>query len=130
MQKLFIDVDGVILCGARLPRGAKAFILQAVAEYECHWLTTHCRHGDATSVLTYLRPFVDDELFEALQKIRPTTWGMLKTDALDPASDDWIWIDDAPFATEREWLRENGRESQWIRIDHTADPEVLSQWFQ
>lgn len=123
-MKLYIDIDGVILDGGNLARGAKAFLTRAVDEYDCFWLTTH-----KSGSVDYLRPKVDAETLAVLKRIQPARWGMMKTEALDAEADDWIWLDDAPLAAEIEWLRTHGCESQWVKIDHAADPDALEQWF-
>ena len=124
-EKLYIDIDGTILTGDGLAPGAKMFILAAVQAFDCYWLTTHC-HGDTATVLRYLRPHADDETYAALEKIRATNWEVFKTEALDPTDPDWIWLDDAPLATEIDWLQQHGREASWIKIDTNADPDALA----
>jgi hypothetical protein len=119
-MKLYLDIDGVLLTGSGLAEGAEAFIRLAVRHHDVHWLTTH-----KTDAVTYLRPYVDAETLEVLEKIRPTVWDVFKTEALDPADPDWLWLDDAPLATELAWLEEHGRAAQWIRIDLDEDPEAL-----
>ena len=126
-EKLYIDIDGTILTGDGLAPGAKMFILAAVQTFDCYWLTTHC-HGDTATVLRYLRPHADDETYAALEKIRATNWEVFKTEALDPADPDWIWLDDAPLATEIAWLEEHDRLASWIRIDLTEDPDALASF--
>ena len=126
-EKLYIDIAGTILTGAGLAPGAKRFILNVVQTFDCYWLTTHC-HGDTATVLRYLRPHADDETYAALEKIRPTNWEVFKTEALDPVDPTWIWLDDAPLATEITWLQQYGREASWIKIDTNADPDALAEF--
>jgi hypothetical protein len=127
-MRIYLDIDGTILTGNGLAHGAKDFILSAVANHDVRWLTTHSR-GDPAPALRYLRQFVDDETFAALERIQPTSWDVLKTEALDPDDPDWIWLDDAPLATEIAWLEEHDRLASWIRIDLAEDPEALVGFF-
>ncbi len=123
-ERIYIDVDGTLRDGRGLFPTAKAFILRAVQAFDCYWLTTHC-HGSIEGVLAYLRPIVDDETFQALQQIKPTNWDVFKTEALSP-TEPWTWLDDAPLATELQWLKDNGREADWIKVDTKADSQALA----
>ena len=64
MIKLYLDIDGVLLhtkkpCAAEY---AAEFIDYVTANFDCYWLTTHCK-GDATTAQTVIDTFaIADEL--------------------------------------------------------------------
>jgi len=123
MKKLYLDVDGVLL-GKHSPNNlevvlakhAKEFLEFCLKRYECHWLTTHCKDGDNTYVLRWLRKYADRQVFNLVKTIKATSWGTLKTDAIDFSSD-FYWIDDEPLLTEIEILRKNNAYHKWVDIN-------------
>jgi hypothetical protein len=125
---LYLDIDGVLLGKTDpaspkivLANHAQQFLDFALANFDCFWLTTHCK-GDARPVLAYLRPYVPDDLMLLLAKIKPTTFDVLKTDAL---VGDFFWLDDSPLAIEITWLRERGLLDRWVQVDTRKRPNDL-----
>lgn len=107
-MKLYIDIDGVLL-NIRDPRSAdyaEEFISYIVEHFDCYWLTTHCK-GDTTPTIEYLSEYFPDIVIEKLKCIKPTMWGVLKTDAIDFSSE-FIWLDDYIMNAELAVLKENG----------------------
>lgn len=121
MQKpnLYIDIDGVLLGKdggsgkVSLALHAREFLTFALANFDCYWLTSHCK-DDAQPVLGYLHPYLPDDLADMARGIRPTTFDVLKTEAL---RGDFFWLDDQPLASELAWLKSQGHLSRLIRID-------------
>ena len=116
---LYLDVDGVLL-GTQdgrtaLAAHAEEFIDFILAHFEALWLTTHC-NGDAQSVLEYLRPYIRTDLLHKLKAIRPTRFGVLKTEALQG---DFYWIDDQPLPSTTPRV-------SWLRRTTLLSPEALS----
>lgn len=105
--KLYLDIDGVLLT-KRKPRPrdfSKRLIKFILENFECYWLTTHCK-GDASITINYLKPYFPDVYLNMLKKIKPTNWDALKTDAIDFKSV-YVWIDDMmPFEAEQNVLKE------------------------
>ena len=124
-MNLFIDIDGVLLAteGPKvvLARHARQFLEFALANFDCFWLTTHCK-GDARPVLDYLRPFVPADMMPLLEEIKPTTFDVMKTAALEG---DFYWIDDSPLQVEINWLRNRGLFDRWFEIDTRKRPNDL-----
>jgi hypothetical protein len=125
---LYLDIDGVLLGKADpaspkivLANHVEQFLDFALANFDCYWLTTHCK-GDAQPVIDYLRPYVSDELVPLLAKIKPTTFDVLKTDAL---RGDFFWLDDSPLAIEITWLRERNLLDRWVEVDTRRRPNDL-----
>ena len=127
-MNLYLDIDGVLLGKTDpaspkivLANHARHFLEFAIGNFDCFWLTTHCR-GDVQPVLDYLRPFVHDDLVPLLTKIKPTTFDVLKTDAL---RGDFLWLDDSPLAIEVSWLRERNLLDRWVQVDTRKRPDDL-----
>jgi hypothetical protein len=100
LKKLYIDIDGVLLTKKRTTTADYSiqFIDFMTSHFDCYWLTTHCK-GKISYPLRYLTKYFDNATLEKLQKIKPTNWTTLKTEAIDFSSD-FIWLDDNPFVSE------------------------------
>ena len=134
MKLAYLDLDGVLLGKdgkadpgfARVALAAKAeeFLAFCVAHYECYWLTTHCRHGDATHVMNVLGRYAGDAVMKLAAAIGPTAWKTLKTEAFDLSSD-FFWIDDAPLQAEIDFLEKRGLLDRWINVDTRRNTDDL-----
>ena len=50
-RKAYIDIDGVLLTKqSQIPKYGEEFIFFLIKNYDCYWLTTHCRHGVNNSI--------------------------------------------------------------------------------
>ena len=131
---LFLDIDGVLLArisdpaqpGLALAPHAEKFLEFALSNFDCRWLSTHCRDGDTAHLLAYLRPYCTDAIFDLIQQVKPTTWKTLKTEVLDP-DDDWRWLDDSPLAFEIQGLKNRGLSDRWIEVNTNKRPDDLLQ---
>jgi len=131
MRKLYLDVDGILLGKdppgspkVVLARHAREFLEFATAHFECSWLTTHCR-GDVQPVLEYIRRYAGKDLDDLLDRILPSQFETLKTEALHG---DFYWVDDCPLAVEVKWLRDRGLADRWICVDtrKRADDHLIA----
>ena len=104
-MKLYLDIDGVLLNPKedKAAEHAAELIEYITSEFDCYWLTTHCK-GDAGPAVQYLSGYFPDMIVEKLMKIKPTYWETLKTEAIDFDSN-FIWLEDYPFQAEKEVLR-------------------------
>lgn len=128
MKNIYLDVDGVILLDdlENAGRGALRLALfliylgnlQADGLCRLFWLTTHCKDGSDTKVLTYLKQRLEEHEYDLIcrMKIRPATWNELKTDAID-FSQDFLWLDDDAQLQELEVLHTHGMEHKLVEID-------------
>lgn len=123
MKNLYIDIDGVLLTTkqTKVADYAIQFIDFMTSHFDCYWLTTHCK-GNASYPLTYLTKYFDNATIEKLQKIKPTSWTTLKTEAIDFSSD-FIWLDDNPFASEIKILKSHSANDKLIivNLDNTNE---------
>lgn len=125
--KLYIDIDGVLLgkdpaskqyC---LANNTEDFLIFALANFDCYWLTTHCK-GDANNAVDYLRPYCDEETLSLLKLIKETNYTTFKTEVL---SGDFICIDDQPTAYEILYLDEQNWLDRWFEINTRKNLDAL-----
>lgn len=122
--KLYMDIDGVLLHTkrVRVPEFAEEFIDYVTTHFDCYWLTTHCK-GDANGPLGYLSQYYDSNVIERLKGIKPTTFDVLKTDAIC-FDEDFYWLDDSPFNAELAVLRQYGCEGRCIVVNLSCQDEL------
>ena len=124
---LYIDIDGVLLANEEnLTIGAIEFIKYAADNFEVYWLTTHCMNGDPTHAIEYVQRTTDEDLRPYLGKFKPTTWSLMKTDAID-FTKPFLWFDDDCYSGERLALKENDAFNSWIEIDIAKYSNQLQQ---
>ncbi len=127
-MNLYLDIDGVLL-GKEDPRSpdihlahhAEEFLAFALAHFDCFWLTTHCQ-GRSETVLQYLTPYGSADFMALAEKVMPTRFRVMKTEAL---TGDFLWLDDAPMQCELDWLSARSWLDRWIRVDTRKRPEDL-----
>lgn len=105
ITNIYLDIDGVILGTASPKEDIVALITYIIDNFpnNTYWLTTHCRHGE-NRCAEWLRGELPDELVDRMETtIKPTNWEALKTEAID-MDQDFIWLDDNLFETERRVL--------------------------
>ncbi len=91
---IYVDIDGVLLANENnLANYAEEFIEYLVNNYTVYWLTTHCMDNDASLAVQNVGRFCKPEIVELLHKIKPTSWKVAKTEAID-FSQPFLWIDD------------------------------------
>lgn len=123
-MKVYLDIDGVLLHkGGRLPAGLGEFIAFVTDQFDCYWLTTHCK-GDSSTALRYLAGYMSADLLAKLAKVKPTQWDALKTEGIDLAAP-FVWLDDQPFGAEKEVLSQAGMIDGLIIVDLRLENELL-----
>ncbi|MBR6505225.1 hypothetical protein IKT18_00040 [Candidatus Saccharibacteria bacterium] len=105
-MNIYLDIDGVLV-GSRSPREDVIKLIRYILEHypnNTYWLTTHCK-GGVNRCIEWLKQndFPVDLVDEMAKAIRPTDWGVLKTDAID-MDQDFIWFDDSLFEAEKKTL--------------------------
>ena len=91
-----------------------------------YWLTTHCQ-GDARVPIQHIGHLFDPEIVELMKKIKPTTWDLAKTRAID-FSKPFLWFDDDLFHEEKETLITHGALDNWIEVDLAKDLHQLAKF--
>lgn len=124
MRKLYIDIDGVLITARNpvAPCGIDGFIEFITSDYDCFWLTTHCK-GDSSACLSYLSDYLSESSLSALTRVKATNWDTLKTEAID-FDGPFFWLDDYAFSAEKRILEEAGKIDSLIIIDLNRDNEL------
>jgi len=126
---IYLDIDGTILNKDGTPAYmATELIKYCVENFDTYWLTTHCK-GDAKQTFKHVSRYFPTESHQYLEKIKPTNWGALKTDALD-FSKDFVWFDDYLMHSELVVLEDHGAESKHIMINLDENPQQLEEMLE
>lgn len=117
MRKLYIDIDGVLITAKNpvAPVGIDYFIQFITSNFNCYWLTTHCK-GDSTHCLNYLKDYLSERSISALSQVKPTNWDSLKTEAIN-FEEPFFWLDDYIFSMEKKIIEQVGRIDSLILVD-------------
>ena len=125
MIDLYLDIDGVLLTkhNTTIAEYADEFIKFVCINFNCYWLTTHCK-ADTNTSLDYLAPYFE-HLMDYLSKIKPSPqiWETLKTEGID-FSRKFYWIEDNPFMAEKKILKEYGCVNSLIEVNLNRPNEL------
>jgi len=120
---IYLDIDGVLLKkDGQIPNFADEFISYITKNFNCYWLTTHCR-GDENKAIQYLSKYYSAIMIEKLKAIQPTFWNDLKTEAIEFESD-FFWIDDSSFEAEKRILTKSGKSVCLLTVDLNNSKEL------
>lgn len=128
---IYLDIDGVLLANeSNLANYAKEFLVYVITNYpdSTFWLTTHCQ-GDADTPIKRLWHMFDDKTITLMEKIKPTTWDIAKTEAID-FTKPFLWFDDDCFDDERRELVSRGLLNNWIEVDLRKDVNALYKFIE
>lgn len=115
-MNIYLDIDGVLLTkNLSIPDHGQEFINFVVDNFDCYWLTTHCRGGQ-NKASQYLSQFYPPEIIRKIEKIKPEFWSELKTEVLD-FDNEFIWLEDNPFDAEKKILKDAKKMESLIVID-------------
>ena len=125
-MNLYLDIDGVLLDynTDAYAKGAIELIEYVTSEFDCYWLTTHCK-GDSMPAIEYLSGYFPPDVIEKLRKVKPTYWEDLKTEGID-FDRNFIWLDDYPFQAEQEVLKNFGVSESLYRVDLGNEDELAN----
>lgn len=122
-MKLYLDIDGVILKKDHtIPEYGQEFISYLVTNFECYWLSTHCK-GNTNQALNHLSNCYPPSTLELLKIVKPTNWTDLKTEAIDLHAD-FIWLEDYPFQAEKQVLDRINKIDSLITVDLSRKNEL------
>lgn len=128
-MNIYLDIDGVLLANDVQPaRHAKEFLQLVLQKYpdSTYWLTTHCQ-GDANVPVQHIGHLFDDETKQLLRQIKPTSWELAKTRAID-FSQPFLWFDDDLFYEEKETLLKHGVLDNWIQVNLAKNHDQLADF--
>ncbi|MDD3284391.1 MAG: hypothetical protein PHZ07_02240 [Patescibacteria group bacterium] len=123
-MNIYLDIDGVLLKKHGGPAdNVLDFIKYITNNFDCYWLTTHCRNGE-DDCMEYLSDKLPIESLQYLEKIKPSYWDMLKTEGID-FSKYFIWIDDYIMDAEKKVLEEKNCLGNFIEIGLEKNQDQL-----
>lgn len=123
-MNIYLDIDGVLITKDGQPANYVGdFLEYMVSTHNVYWLTTHCQ-GDNRQVIRYLANKLPKECFQFLDKIQPTSWRTLKTEAIDYTKK-FLWFDDYIMQSEVNVLEQNNVVQSFIQIDLKSEPDKL-----
>lgn len=128
-MNIYLDIDGVLLANDLNPaNSAGDFLRYILTNYpdSTYWLTTHCQ-GDANIPIQHIGHLFEPEVLELMKKIKPTTWDLAKTRAID-FNQPFLWFDDDLFHEEKQTLIKNDALDNWIQVDLSKDPNQLTKF--
>lgn len=106
-------------------QGLEGFLI-ALRPYDTYWLTTHCMNGDVTQARRIMKGVLSEEYHEDIDRIQPTSWQDMKTEALDWSSD-FIWFDNDIFAEEWKTLEKCRFGQSVVQVDLRENPLHLEE---
>lgn len=128
-MNIYLDIDGVLLANNLNPANyASDFLEFILTRYPdtTYWLTTHC-NGDATVPLRHIGHLFDLKTVNYMKMIKPTSWDMAKTRAID-LTKPFLWFDDDLFYEERQTLLQHNLLDNWIEVDLSKNSDQLAQF--
>ena len=128
-MNIYLDIDGVLLANDLNPANhANEFLRYILEKYpdSTYWLTTHCQ-GDPNVPIQHIGHLFDDDVVQLMKLIKPTTWDLAKTRAID-FSQPFLWFDDDLFHEEKLDLAKNNATDNWIEVDLAKNPNQLEKF--
>lgn len=128
-MKIYLDIDGTMIHEdltenyGKPAHGLEEFLI-ALRPYDTYWLTTHCMDGDPLNAQQKMKAVVPISLFNDIDRIKPTTWKSLKTEALD-WSGDFIWFDNDIFREEWDRFETATSNQRVIEVNLRNNPNHL-----
>ena len=123
-MNIYLDIDGVLITKDGAEANHLPDFLDAMTTWHtCYFLSTQCK-GDTQHALEYLSRFVSSDALDLLERVEPTNWSTLKTEAID-FSQSFIWLDDYAFHAEREVMAKHDALRQLFLVDLERDPDKL-----
>lgn len=123
-KNVYINIDGVILTKGVVPAlHLDKFLKYVLNKYSVFWLTSRC-HGDSKYTLSYLSKFFPEETVNLFRQIKPTSFQVDKTEAID-FNKRFFWLDNEIFESEKTTLIKNGKYDSWIEVNLIKEPNQL-----
>jgi hypothetical protein len=137
-MKIYLDINKTILhrslnmtdSGLTYYRGPanflKEFLEHILRNHDVYWLSTRC-NGDTSATVNYLKRYLDQELIDLVSKIKPTSWGTYKLEAVN-LDEEFLWFDDYITQHEEELLEEAGKSHCHIKVNLDENPDVFKEY--
>ena len=131
-MKIYLDIDDTLIntdmYNMRPANHLKEFLEHMLENHDVYWLTTHC-NGDATVPVSYISRFAPQEIVNLVMKIKPTTWNILKTDAIN-MDEDFLWFDDTLSWGEEKALKDNNKLTSHVKVNLDDKPNFLLDFIE
>ena len=118
-MNIYLDIDGVLI-GAKSPQKDIVKLIRYILKHysdSTYWLTSHCRGGTNRCAEWLRQSGLPGDLVDEMNSIiKPTDWGVMKTEAIDMNSD-FVWFDDSLFEVERQALEAHRALGSFYRMD-------------
>lgn len=116
-MNIYLDVDGVLLDKGVPSKHVSEFLKQILYMFPAntYWLTTRC-NGNSQDVLDKIQDKFEIEIQELLKMIKPTSWPIVKTQAID-FSKPFLWYDDQLGWADHQLLIDNDAVKRFRRIN-------------
>lgn len=127
-MNIYLDIDGVLLANDKeAAHHADEFLHAVLEKYpdSTYWLTTHNWKGE-NRAKQILAPHLKPETVALLDKIKPSIWDEMKTEAID-FSKRFLWLDDDLWEDELKTLEKYDATENLILINLSKDPEQLKK---
>lgn len=125
-MNIYLDIDGVLLINEdHASPHADDFIQHILKKYpdSTYWLTTHNWKGE-NRAKEVLAPHLKPETVELLDKIKPSEWDELKTDAIN-FEEDFLWFDDDLWPDELKVLEKHNAATDFVMVNLGKNPNQL-----
>ena len=123
-KNLYLGIDGVILTRGVVPAlHLDRFLVYILRTYNVSWLSSRCR-GNSEDTISYLSQFLPGETISLMRKVKPTTYSLDKTEAID-FSKDFFWLESELFDSEKNVLKKYNKLNSWIELDLIKFPDQL-----
>ncbi|KKR78114.1 MAG: hypothetical protein UU23_C0003G0012 [Candidatus Curtissbacteria bacterium GW2011_GWA1_40_9] len=124
-QNIYLGIDGVILTKGVIPAlHLDKFLKHINAYFNVFWLSSRCR-GSSEVIEKYLSCFLEPTTITLTRAIRPTSFSLDKTEAID-FNKDFFWIEPELFDTEKNMLKKHNKFNSWIKLDLIRSPNQLA----
>jgi hypothetical protein len=130
-MNIYLDIDGTMLhednwnTENQAVAGLAEFII-ALRPHTTYWLTTHCRDGNPDRARSIMKQHLPLELHPDIDRIKPTTWDILKTEGID-WSQDFIWFDNDISPYEWEQIEQGTENQQVIQVNLKLNADQLQE---
>lgn len=128
MLNIYLDVDGVLRGCASPKEDIETFLRYCLDNYSVYWLTTHCKGGVSYAPRALEGILSGNLVKELAEKVQPTDWNTLKTEAID-FDESFVWFDDYEVSYETERLKERNLEGSFYLVDRN-NPNTAKEMLQ
>lgn len=127
-MNVYLEINGVLLSSeTRVANYADEFLQAILEKYpnSTYWLTLHNWNGE-NRTKEVLTPHLTPETVKLLDKIKPTKWNDVKTEAIN-FDEDFLWFDSHLWPDELKALEEHEAAEQFILVKLGEDPDMLKK---